>query len=150
MAKTKITADQLNSYAFFAYLPSNQTITGNNTDNLVNLTSTLYNNGSVFDTTNKRFVAPVAGIYHFDFMIHAGTSGTYDNEIRIYKNGSVYSYGARANAANGGFTTVHQGMDMQLAAGDQVSLYAQQSTATSLQGSFPYTTYMSGFMVAGA
>jgi len=75
-----------------AYLPTaNQTI-AHNTWTKLSLTAESYDTGSNFDTTNKRFVAPSAGVYLVSASVQwAAAVDAAVNSIKIYLNGSSVS-----------------------------------------------------------
>ena len=147
MARQKVNASQIKNYAFNAILNANQTFTTAGTDYKLNLATELYDYNSVFDNSLYRFIAPFDGVWHFDFALHLAQNANTTIEIRIYKNSVVYAYGVRSDGA-GGFPTIHQGMDIPVAAGDYIEMFGQGNAASAIvQGSTPVATYMSGFLI---
>ena len=75
--------------AFDAYSPQNAYSSGNTTTS-VNLSATRINTGNHYSTSGQRFVAPVAGVYQFNYrtMINGATSNAH---LRMFKNGSTIS-----------------------------------------------------------
>ena len=50
------------------------------------------NQGSVYNSSNGRFTAPIAGIYQFSYtFLKDDDSGANVTEVDIYKNGSAYT-----------------------------------------------------------
>lgn len=105
-----------------------------------------YDLGADFDaTTNYRFTAPYAGVYHFDGAV-GFSSGNERTFVSLYKNGSEIARGTdiETSAGIGRSTTVST--DLQLAANDYIELYAFADDGfDSIAGSV--FTYMSGHLV---
>lgn len=80
--------------AFRAYLSTSQNIT-TTSNTKINFDATVFNVGNHFDTTNNRFVAPIAGLYLFsvNHNTYNVTSGLNWRTI-IYYNGSSLYVGA--------------------------------------------------------
>jgi hypothetical protein len=125
--------------AFNAYGTGAWTIFSNGawTKIVLNATPTL-NVGGHYDSTNSKFVAPVAGVYHFYYRLYGrvqsgGADSTYW-QSRFQKNNSAitghsgmimayyYNIGARDEAAT-------DSMTIQLAANDEITLHAQSTGA---------------------
>lgn len=82
------------------------------------------NQGSVYDSSNGRFTAPVAGIYEFSYSLlkHSGSSSitTY---IDMYKNGSAFlESGGRSYGSVSGYLQISQKLLLSLAVNDYLTL----------------------------
>lgn len=76
-----------------------------------------YNVGSGYNTTNGRFTAPVAGIYHFSYHIYLNPGNT-STPVGFYKNGTLDIFYLPGIAVNGmGLTAL-----ISLAANDFVDV----------------------------
>jgi hypothetical protein len=87
--------------------------------------TTTMNNGSHWDTSNDKFVAPVAGIYHFAMNIMAGQT-TGDVQYRIYKNDSLYA-GSNSLAEGGSWRQTVVTAVVTMAANDWVDFHLYSS-----------------------
>lgn len=136
-----------NLYMFRAYRNSAQN-TGNNAFAKVAFDSESYDRNNNFDsTTNNRYVAPVAGYFHFDWMVILTQSGggTYDSAL--YKNGSEVSHGGRDNINTVQVDT--QGSDtLQAAASDYFEVYSRSSTGAQAITTGANNCYFSGYCVS--
>ena len=108
----------------------------------------IFNRGTKYDSTNGRFTAPIAGIYHFKFnhlTSAAAGSGRYD--VVFYKNGGGYQ-GTRTileKDETSTYRTVNTEAIIQLAVNDYVQVhYAIGPTAL-----WPDNSYgeFSGFLI---
>tara|TARA_B100000212_G_C27160864_1_gene441634 strand:+ start:143 stop:664 length:522 start_codon:yes stop_codon:yes gene_type:complete len=83
------------------------------------------NQGSVYDSSNGRFTAPVAGIYEFSYSyLKDDDSGANVTWVNLYKNGSTYT-GAGATAYDENptdYAQVSQKLLIDLAANDYLTL----------------------------
>lgn len=136
-----------NLYMFRAYLNAAAN-SGNNVFAKIPFDSENYDRNSNFDsTTNRRYVCPVAGYYHFDWftLLTQVPAGTYDTAL--YKNGTEISHGGRDNV-----NTVQvdsQGSDnLQAAASDYFEVFARSSTAAIALGTGTNNTYFGGFLIS--
>jgi hypothetical protein len=68
-----------------------QGASNSNSGGYLDFTHTILNQGNHFSTTNNRFTAPVAGVYHFHFHTFIDQSSNGTGQISFYKNGS-YSF----------------------------------------------------------
>jgi hypothetical protein len=127
MAATKLTGtiDRARLPSVVAF--SAKSGAGNTTQNSVVLPFTIENFdiGGNYDTTNKRFTAPVAGIYHFDCTIHSSSSQASAAWIR--KNGTNYLRGFHASSSGGYEGQLVINVNMKLAANDYVDIYSPAS-----------------------
>jgi|TARA_R100000482_G_C5102627_1_gene136396 hypothetical protein len=78
--------------AFQATLSANQTVT-DNSNTKINFNTVTFDTSSSFDTSNYRYVAPVAGYYWFSLNLYLATSSVDINRFILYigKNGSISS-----------------------------------------------------------
>lgn len=115
----------------------------------ITLDTKLYDTGSNFDAvTNNRFVAPIAGFYHFDGQA-ATASGTALHTIMLYKNGTEISRGSKAQGSGSG-TGCNVADTLQLAAGDYIELWFYSSVASlavEVGASAPHP-FLSGYLVS--
>jgi|15BtaG_2_1085339.scaffolds.fasta_scaffold29440_3 hypothetical protein len=91
-----------NTPSFLAFPSGNQSIPNNSSTKLT-YTSEQVDNGSAYDATNSKFVAPSAGLYFFNFAFRL--NGFEDQEYGhafIYLNGSNYIRGGDNFQASGG------------------------------------------------
>lgn len=104
-----------------------------------------YDTNSNFDaTTNNRYVAPVAGFYHFT----AGANSPTPNRFLIYfyKNGSAIVRGP--DFFNGVGSGTNFGYDMSLAVSDYVEVYINTSNNALAVGSGTERTYFQGYLIS--
>jgi len=134
------------NHPMFRVRPSTNPAHGT-TDTKIALNTEAFDVGSNFDTSNYRFVAPVAGKYWFTYstLIQVG-SGT-GNYVRawFYKNGSAYSDGLGDNGTYGAYQRLTISDSIDLAANDYVEVYAMGATS----GAFTYGSYtwLAGFLI---
>jgi hypothetical protein len=94
------------------------------------------NIGGHYDSTNSKFVAPVAGLYHFYYKLYGrvqsgGAASTYW-QSRLQKNNSaITGHGAMIMAYyyndGGKDETATDSLTISLAVGDEITLHAQSS-----------------------
>ena len=79
-----------------------------NSGGYIDFTHTLLNAGNHFSLSNNRFIAPVAGTYHFHFHAFIDQANTNTGQIAFYKNGNysfsgyeIRNYHTHRNAAYG-------------------------------------------------
>jgi hypothetical protein len=90
-----------NTPSFLAFPSGNQSIPNNSSTKLT-YTSEQVDNGSAYDATNSKFVAPSAGLYFFNFSFRL--NGFEDQEYAhafLYLNGSNYIRGGDNFQASG-------------------------------------------------
>ena len=130
--------------AFQVRLSSNQSINAN-VRTKVAFDTIDYQNGSSYDTTNRRFTAPVTGFYQFNVIVYAYTVA--NHEVTLWKNGSVYirsqfSDGASVNPTNGILVVA-----TKLTADDYVEIYSQVTTSATIYNSTERPTTWSGYLI---
>jgi hypothetical protein len=133
-----------NPYKFSAYRGSSQTPTAG-AFTKINFDTENFDTGSNYDTSNKRFTAPLAGFYFFT----ARQSTTNPNTvylIALYKNGAIYKRGVNTVG------TTTQGAEvsalMSLALNDFVEVYVFETTANALEGTTAEFGTFDGFLVS--
>ena len=116
--------------AFSAYLTSIQNITTTSPVK-INYDNTIFNTGNHFDTTNNRFVAPIAGKYFFSvnhnfYDVAVGNhvrTQIYTNAVLSQQGGYIYS----DSTSDQNITTV---VILNLSANDYVEVFTQSSDAS--------------------
>jgi len=90
--------------------------------------------GGVF--ASDKFTCDVAGKYHFYFCLKYTASALYDNEVRLYKNGSVFRYAnyfiAYDSGANTGRPSMQLEATLDLAVNDYIEVYVHQESGGNL------------------
>jgi len=106
---------------FSAYPAVNYGLSGTN---ILYHTSTLNNIGGHYNTSNYRFTAPVAGVYHFSLNLNVYNleTGNYFMPA-LYKNGAGLHYGDRRFGSGGTDTNSNVSASVYLAAGDYIQPY---------------------------
>ena len=112
---------------------SNQTI-GTGEATKVEWPTEEYDVGGVF--ASDKFTCDVAGKYHFYFCLKYTASALYDNEVRLYKNGSLARYAnyfiAYDSGANTGRPSMQLEATLDLAASDYVEVFVHQESGGDL------------------
>lgn len=127
--------------------------------NVLNFDTVHTNVGSHYDTTNNRFVAPIAGLYHFAFSsLGCGTTGggvlpvATGNAARIElstNNGSSYTAFAQGYsyfASSTSYPNLNCTGTIELAAGNYVHLNIFSAFAY-VDASGDYNPRFSGFLI---
>jgi hypothetical protein len=127
--------------SFFVFLTSPQTVaTGGQR---VNFDTVRHNVGTHWDTTNKKFTAPVAGKYLFCFTVSFNALSS-AAELQMYKNGGAFS-------GQYDTTTGSNGMSMSviwdLAASDYVEAYTYAGASRTYTGREDAWTHLSGQLI---
>lgn len=135
----------LNGVAFYAYKANNQSVSAA-TFTKTTLSQKLYDLGSNFDNSSTyRFVAPVAGIYHF-----TGCAATANNDVRliasIYKNGSEVLRGTNITGSSDANRCQVTG-DLLLSATDYIELFAYRTSAGNIITESTHGTFLCGHLV---
>ena len=110
---------------FTATAPSNQNMSATS-NTILPLTNAFVNVGSHYNTSTKRFTAPVAGqyVFHLSGMVDSSITSTTNNSIiSLYKNGSqlAYTHIYGPHPAGGSFTII-----LTAAANDYFEMYGQK------------------------
>ncbi len=136
-----------NPVKFFVYRNAAAN-TGNGAFAALQFDAVLFDTGSNYDNvTNFRFTAPFAGFYLFEACASIGGTST-DFLVSIYKNGTRYADGSRADTAAGD-TGVNVSVLMQLNASNDVEVYTFSTVTKAFQvGASPYFCYFQGFLVS--
>jgi hypothetical protein len=94
-------------------------------------TATLNNIGGHFNTSNYRFTAPVAGVYHFSLNLNVYNVGTGDYYMpALYKNGSGLHYGDRQYGLGATDSNATVSASIYLAVSDYVQPYCISSAGS--------------------
>ncbi len=145
--KATILEIKKNIYAFYAYRSSAWT-TANATFGKVALNAELYDYNSNFDaTTNNRYTAPIAGLYHFDASVQelATASGAV-NLAALYKNGVEILRGNEGSSSGAVNNSHGVSGDIELAATDYIELFFYGNNKSG--GATSVLTRLSGHLVA--
>ena len=136
-----------NNPSFSAYINgSNPTITSNPTK--IPYNAVRWDIGNNFDETNHRYIAPVAGVYHFtiNHNVYALSDDQYFR-TRVYVNGSSYSLLGYIRARGGGDHTVNDSILINLSAADYVEVYTSSAdTSYSMSAANNWNSF-SGYLV---
>ena len=134
--------------SFSAYLTSNYTTTASGWQKLL-LNGTRWNTGSHYSTSNHRFTAPVAGVYHFTggvnrYWLPAGTLF----RAAFYVNGSKYVYGHVDYSYGTSDLRYLAASTIKLDANDYIEFWSYTNTTTNngFSGGVDWNTF-SGFLV---
>jgi hypothetical protein len=134
--------------AFDAYISGSNPGFGT-TPALAPYNATNFNTGNHYDTTNQRFVAPVAGRYLFrnTLSVYGVTSGNWFRAI-FYKNGSVFKFGQWIySAATSNDQQIESTLLADLVANDYIDVRVQsQDTSFNMSAGSSYGSF-SGFLV---
>ena len=125
-----------NQPAFSAIGTGTQSWSGGSSANVLNITIKTggipVGRAAGFDTSTKRFTAPVAGVYAF-FHGYTVTSAATGPESYLYLNGSsIYRMGAIGYMYSGGYFTATSFEIMNLNANDYVDLRVQNNNNVSM------------------
>lgn len=133
--------------SFSAYINgSNPSITSDNTK--IPYNAVQWDIGNNFDETNHRYIAPVAGVYHFTVNHNVfSIANDYFFRTKIYVNAAMTSVLGYARAYNGGDHTVNDSILISLGAADTVEVYTSSNdTSYGLSAGIGWNTF-SGFLV---
>jgi C1q domain len=138
-----------NPYKFSVYRNAAQNLTAGVATKIAYDTR-FFDTGSNFDiTTNNRFVAPVAGFWHFDVsFLSAGIAGNTRTLLSLYKNGVEVLRGSDITYTAGNAIGLTTATTIQLAATDYVEVFVN-----GIGGALPVATagslnIFSGFLVS--
>ena len=125
------------------------TVTAVAQGNVVDFTQIDSNVGSGWDNTNNRFVAPVAGVYQFNFSVFtARTSATGDFYWDLRKNGNTIlrAYDAKDDTQNR-HCQIMASHAMSLAVNDYVDLqFVSAPSSVAMEASGNHNRF-SGYLV---
>jgi len=117
------------------------------TDTKIALNIEEFDVGSNFDTTNYRFVAPVAGKYWFTYSTLIQVASGTSNYVRawLYKNGSAYSDGLGDQGTYGAYQRLTISDSIDLAANDYVEVYAMGAISSAF--TYAAYTWFAGYLI---
>ena len=138
--------------SFHVTMSSSQSLP-NNTYTKLNFDTETFDIGSNFNTTDKQFVAPVAGKYWFNTAMRSSSSHGSDDDLAIYKGASAYAQESQFNQVSGpAYVTSSNTMNisciMDMAASDTASVYANTETGPWTMGNGSTVTFFEGFRIA--
>lgn len=113
----------------------------------INFDAEVFDTNNNFDsTTNRRYVAPVAGFYWFHWQVATPISGAGSDCVSaIYKNGTIYAWGSESSTS----MNSPGGLLMQLAASDYVEIFNSTTNVVAFNvGGSPLKTYFSGALLS--
>lgn len=118
-----------NPYCFRAYASGSTTLTDNTTVKILFATES-YDYGN--DFASSTYTAPVAGVYHFEAVIHYATAiaTLVSASTYIYKNGASAITGPDFNVT-GNAPVYYVSGDLLLAANDTIEIHHFQNSAGS-------------------
>jgi len=135
--------------SFFAVADGNQGSIANNTWTKINLGSEVFDAGGTF--ASSRFTPGIAGFYIIHFGCYIANIDDGERvEVKLYKNGSEYTYGAHKHYsplanADGMITS---STCVQMDNDDYIELYAQHNEGAS-ETAYASRTYMFGYKTLG-
>ena len=114
---------------------------------LMNADGTNYNNGSHYNTTSKKFIVPVNGVYYF-FARWFGSGGAGRGSSAIYKNGTLQLQNLTPmSTLSGGIQHSVDGI-LNLQANDEIQWYAyQESNGNVAVNTSNSLSHWGGFLV---
>jgi hypothetical protein len=131
--------------AFQAYYTSSKTKTSG-WQLIPNFDATRFNVGSHYNLSTNRFTAPVSGLYVFYFGGFFVTGGTDRIAVELHKNGTAYqAFGAPLSPGDSPWPI--STVEMQLVAGDWVSMYQMYSAVNVTLGSGTYSIITGGHLI---
>ena len=109
-----------------------------------------FNTGGYWDNSNSKFVAPVAGVYQFNYtgLHNTGAAGT-GNWVRAQfrLNGNNIVDGLGDQGSYGGYQRVTITVAWELSVDDEIEVYAASANSSGyVYGSNSYTVF-SGYLV---
>jgi len=89
-----------------------------------------WDTGGVF--ASDKFTCDVAGKYHFYFALKLTGNVLYDNEVSLFKNGTIFRYAnyfiAYDSGANTGVPTMQMEASLDLSVSDYIEVYVHQES----------------------
>lgn len=144
--------------AFSAYLSGSQSLGSSSVK--VNFDTEDFDTNSNFNTSNARFTPTVAGYYQFNFEVTASTfggpgdgQGAGNMGCAIYKNGSLYVWGAAHNSAyNWSIVSAGSALIYMNGSTDYVEVYGYASggDTSSVRGGSSGGSRFSGFLAVAS
>jgi hypothetical protein len=134
--------------AFFAHRTSSNYTETTATAKLY-INGTRFNHGGHYDTTNHRFVAPVAGEYQFNASANCYSISA-DNQLRVmlYVNGSVYVIGDSFHSRNANHDLVASVSHVvSLSANDYVEVWTFSDDGSRGFSAGQYWNTFSGYLL---
>ena len=131
--------------SFYAYNSSTDVVAGSSTFK-AEFDSERHDDGSNYNKTLDRFIAPVSGVYHFDTSLNlAGLTVGGLIDVYLFKNGSIIVILSKGRA-NASIQSFGGSAVIKLNAGDYIDVRSFiQAASPSLNGnSSGYKTYFSG------
>ncbi|UAY52480.1 hypothetical protein [Ferruginibacter albus] len=138
---------------FKAYANSNQSIFSGSAYYTISFPTYDYNDGLYFNTTTSSYVAPVAGVYHFDVTLvwSVTANATAYPIITIIGAGSFATAVGRSQtivpAGFSGTLTTQVSMDEKLTTGEAIIVQASQSSSSTQTVTGTYLTSFNGHRV---
>ena len=120
------------------------------TDAKISFTSTAFDVGNNFSTTNDRFTAPVSGKYFFNFTASISNMSSTGQYLAVYfrKNGggTGHRFRTRAEDVGGEWTGIMGTAIMNLSSGDYIEVNAYNHTGNFTMQGGEY--FFSGYLIA--
>jgi len=137
--------------AFHAYgTTASWTIFSNGAFTKLVLPATTLNTGTYYDTSASKFVAPVAGIYHFYYKVYGrvqsgGAASTYWMSRFQKNNAAITGYGVVSMAylytVGGADEVAVDSINISLAANDEITVHAQAGGSSNGEYYPPDSTF---------
>jgi hypothetical protein len=129
------------------YTPVGSTSINNNADTRVPFANELYDDGNNFDNvTNNAYVAPAAGLYHFDISLAwnlTGVASSYKIRMLLGVFGTANEMASWYDVAAGtsGLLTTQLSTNLKLTAGQNVTVFAYQNSGSTQGLNGGYTSF---------
>ena len=134
--------------AFIAYNVSTSTLANGSTP-IFN--STIINRGNIYNTTNGRFTAPIAGLYSISghIRVHTTTNSIAYHRLTFKKNNSYvnYSRGRLEGRTSGDYSYIENYVIVELAANDYITIEIETGAGTTLQLSAVEESAFYGYLI---
>lgn len=129
----------------FSYLANAFSHTSTGNFQAVTLDTNLFDTGSLWDSSNGRFVIRKTGLYLVCGQVMFAGNATGVRIMAIYQSGTIRGEGAAVLGSVSNIAPSHS-MHMKLTAGDTIALYGFQSSGGNLAyatGAAPYAAWLS-------